>query len=57
MLRRKTNRDGSVDKLKVRIVAKWFTQREGVDYDRTFSPTVRSESIRMMVVRTTSKCS
>lgn len=49
LLRRKMNPDGTVDKLKARIVAKGFTQREGVDYDQTFSPTVRFESIRMMV--------
>lgn len=49
VLRRTTNPNGSVDKLKARVVEKWFTQRAGLDYDRTFSPTVRSESIRMMV--------
>ena len=30
-------------------MAKGFSQVEGIDYDQTFSPTVRFESIRQMV--------
>ena len=40
---------GKLDKLKARIVAKGFTQREGIDYYETFSPTVRFDSVRLMV--------
>ena len=49
VLRRKLLPGGKLDKLKARIVAKGFTQREGIDYDETFSPTVRFESVRLMV--------
>ena len=49
VLRRKLLPDGKLDKLKARIVAKGFTQREGIDYEETFSPTVRFESVRLMV--------
>ena len=49
MLRRKLLPGGKLDKLKARIVAKGFTQREGIDYEETFSPTVRFESVRILV--------
>ena len=49
VLRRKLLPGGKLDKLKARIVAKGFTQREGIDCDETFSPTVRFESVRLMV--------
>ena len=49
VLRRKLLPSGELDKLKARIVAKGFTQREGIDYEETFSPTVRFESVRLMV--------
>ena len=49
VLRRKLLPGGELDKLKARIVAKGFTQREEIDYDETFSPTVRFESVRLMV--------
>ena len=49
VLRRKLLRGGKLDKLKARIVAKGFTQRDGIDYEETFSPTVRFESVRLVV--------
>lgn len=55
VLRVKTNSEGKVEKYKARVVAKGYSQVEGVDYDQTFSPTVRFESIRQMVALGTSK--
>lgn len=45
----KTNFDGFVAKFKVRIVAKDYTQKYGVDYDQTVSPIVKYESIQTVL--------
>ena len=43
----KLNSDGSLDKLKARLVARGFSQMYGVDYERTFAPTVRFDTLRL----------
>jgi len=45
----KTNADGSIERCKARLVAQGYSQTEGFDYDETFSPVVRSESVRSVV--------
>jgi len=40
--------DGSVDRYKVRLVAKRYTQTYGVDYFETFSPVTRLNSIQIL---------
>ena len=45
----KTGADGSVERYRARLVAQGFTQKYGFDYDETFCPVVRLESLRVLV--------
>lgn len=49
----KYNADGSVARFKARYVAKGFGQRPGVDYNETFAPVARIESIRAIIAMLT----
>ena len=45
----KTGEDGSVQRYKARLVAQGFTQKYGTDFDETFCPVVRQESLRLLM--------
>ena len=47
IFKRKIDADGAVERYKARVVAQGCTQRFGLDYEETFSPVVRFESIRL----------
>lgn len=45
----KLHSDGTLDRLKARLVAKGFHQEEGIDFVETYSPVVRTATIRTIL--------
>ena len=41
--------NGDIDKYKARLVAKGFAQKEGIDYEETFAPTAKWNTIRIVL--------
>lgn len=39
-----------IDRYKARLVARGYTQVPSLDYEKTFSPTLRHESLRMFLL-------
>ncbi|XP_019185052.1 PREDICTED: uncharacterized protein LOC109180022 [Ipomoea nil] len=49
IFRNKTDADGNIARNKARLVAQGYSQIEGIDYDETFAPVARLESIRLLL--------
>jgi len=47
--KRKRGVDGKVETFKARLVTKGFTQKEGIDYEETFSPIAMLKSIQLLL--------
>ena len=45
----KRGADGRIERFKARLVVRGFTQREGVDFESTFAPVFRLESLRILL--------
>ncbi len=55
VFRVKRNEDGHIVRHKARLVAQGFTQRASVDYEETFAPVARWETIRLLIAFATLK--
>ena len=49
IFKNKTNEDGEIIQNKSRLVVQGYTKVEGVDFDESFAPVVRLESIRILM--------
>lgn len=52
---KKYNKDGNLLKYRAQLVVKGCTQRPGYDYNETFSPIIRLETIRAILVLSVTK--
>lgn len=45
----KYNFDGSIKRLKAKLVAKGYTQREGIDFSETFASVAKMVTVRALL--------
>jgi Reverse transcriptase (RNA-dependent DNA polymerase) len=47
--KKKMNAQCEIERYKARIVAKWYKQKAGIDYEEVFAPVARMEIIRLLI--------
>ena len=45
----KMNKDGSIERFKAKLVVKGYSQIPGLDYNKTFAPVTRYDSLRLII--------
>ncbi|KAI3791236.1 hypothetical protein L2E82_04934 [Cichorium intybus] len=56
VFRNKLDKEGNVIRNKARLVVKGYCQEEGIDYEETFAPVARLESVRIFLAYAAHKC-
>nr|GEY74851.1 integrase, catalytic region, zinc finger, CCHC-type, peptidase aspartic, catalytic [Tanacetum cinerariifolium] len=51
----KKDEDQTVIRNKARLVAKWYAQEEGIDFEESFTPVARLEAVRIFIAYATHK--
>jgi hypothetical protein len=45
----KQNAQGKIERYKARLVARWYTQNYGIDYDETFPLVAKMNTVRILI--------